>query len=66
MLFAGTNGFSDNVPLDRMVEWETSLLRYMETSHPDIGKDIADRRLITDETETKLRKSLETFMTTWQ
>ena len=66
MLFAGTNGFSDDVALDRMVEWEASLLRYMETSNPDIGKDIADRKSITDETEIKLRQALETFMSTWQ
>ena len=66
MLFAGTNGFSDDVPLDRMVEWEASLLRYMETSNPDIGKDITDRKLITDETEIILRQALDTFMSTWQ
>jgi len=66
MLFAGTNGFSDEVPLDRMVEWEASLLRYMETSNPGICKDIADRKLINDETETKLRQALESFMSTWQ
>ena len=66
MLYAGTKGFSDNVPLDQMVEWEASLLRFMETSNPGIGKEIADRKLISDETESKLDQALETFMSTWQ
>jgi F-type H+-transporting ATPase subunit alpha len=66
ILFAGINGYSDNVPLDRMVEWENAILRYMETSHPKIGKDIADKKLITEENEVELRQALETFTSTWQ
>lgn len=66
LLYAGTKGFSDNVPLDRMVEWEASLLRFMETSNPGIGKEIADRKLISDETESKLGQALDTFVSTWQ
>lgn len=65
-LFAGTNGFADEVPLESMRAWETDLLRYMLTSHPDIGKAIADEKRISDETEEKLRQALETFKSTWQ
>ncbi|NOZ00170.1 MAG: F0F1 ATP synthase subunit alpha [Chloroflexi bacterium] len=66
VLFAGTQGFADQVPLEKMRAWETDLLRYMETSHPDIGKAIATEKRITDETEAKLRQVLETFKMTWQ
>ncbi len=66
VLFAGTQGFADQVPLEKMRAWETDLLRYMETSHPDIGKAIAAEKRITDETEAKLRQVLETFKMTWQ
>jgi len=66
VLFAGTNGFADEVPLENMRAWETDLLRYMETSHPEIGKSIADEKRISDETEAKLRQALETFKNTWQ
>ena len=65
-IFAGTHGYADNVPLDRMRRWETSLLRFMETSHPEIGKSIAEDKRITPETENKLSEILETFMSTWQ
>jgi len=65
-IFAGTRGFADNVPLEQMRRWETSLLRYMATSHPEIGKSITEEKKITPETEEKLTETLTTFMSTWQ
>jgi len=65
-IFAGTRGFADNVPLDGMRRWETSLLRYMDTSHPEIGKSITEDKRITPENEEKLIQALDTFMSTWQ
>jgi F-type H+-transporting ATPase subunit alpha len=64
-IFAGTRGFADNVPLERMKQWETSLLRYMDTSNPEIGKSITEEKRITPEIEEKLTQALETFMATW-
>ncbi len=32
VIFAGTQGYADKVPLDRMRAWETALLRYLEAS----------------------------------
>jgi F-type H+-transporting ATPase subunit alpha len=64
-LFAGTRGYADRVPVERMKAWEAGLIRYMETSHPEVGKDIAARKRITEETEARLRAALETFNATW-
>lgn len=66
VLFAGTQGFADSVPLDQMKTWETSLLRFMEASYPEIGRDIAEKKIITDETRKKLVTALENFSSTWQ
>ncbi len=66
VIFAATNGFADNVELEDMREWEIALQRYMETSHPEIGKAIADEKRISDDTDAKLRQALETFKNTWQ
>ena len=65
-IFASTNGFADDVPLENMRAWEIGLQRYMETSHPEVGKAIAEEKKISDETEEKLRQALETFKNTWQ
>jgi F-type H+-transporting ATPase subunit alpha len=66
VIFAGTNGYADQVPVDKMRKWETDLVRYLGASHPEIGKDIAEQKRITDETRERLIRALETFKSTWQ
>ncbi len=66
VVFAGTNGYADAVPVERMKKWEADLVRYLATSHPEIGKDIAEKKQISAETEKKLREALEAFKSTWQ
>ncbi|MEN8172132.1 MAG: F0F1 ATP synthase subunit alpha [Chloroflexota bacterium] len=66
VIFATTQGFADQVPLDRMLEWETSLTRNISTSYPEIGKGIAEAARITDELETELRSALEAFQSSWR
>jgi F-type H+-transporting ATPase subunit alpha len=65
-IFAGTHGYADNIPLDKMRSWEHALLNFMETSHPEIKKAIVEEKKITPETEEKLEKSLSEFSSTWQ
>jgi F-type H+-transporting ATPase subunit alpha len=66
VIFAGTRGFADKIPLDEMDRWERDLIRYMETSHPEIGKSIISEKKITDENEANLRSALNDFNSTWQ
>ena len=61
ILFAGTNGYADQIPVEKMRHWETSMLRFVETSFPGIGKDIAEKKMITPEMDKKLREALVTF-----
>ena len=65
VLFAATNGYADDVNVDQIGAWEIALLRNIETSHPEILKDIAKAKVITDGTEEKLRQAVETFNRTW-
>ncbi len=66
VLFAGTNGFADSVALDKMVQWQADLIRFMATSYPEIGKDIISRKAISDDNRAALLKALEAFRTGWQ
>jgi F-type H+-transporting ATPase subunit alpha len=66
VIFAGTNGYADLVPVERIKKWESDLIRYLAASYPDIGKDIAEKKQITPENEKKLREALDTFKNTWQ
>jgi len=65
-IFAGTNGFADLVPVDNMGQWQTDMLKYAESSNPEIGREIAEKNLITDENRARLLKMLDTFRNTWK
>lgn len=65
VIFAGTNGYADNVPLDKMAQWQVDLIRYLESSYPEIGKDIVAKRTITEDNRNALLKALDGFQAGW-
>jgi F-type H+-transporting ATPase subunit alpha len=66
VLFAGTNGFADQVPVEKMRQWELDLVRYMETTYSEIGKSITAENKITDDNRAALTKALDAFRASWQ
>ena len=64
-LYAGTNGFSDQIAIEKMRAWEQGLVRFMETSYPEIGRAIVQDKRITDETETRLKDALTAYNAGW-
>jgi F-type H+-transporting ATPase subunit alpha len=66
VIFAGTNGYADAVPLDKMPQWQADLLKFMESSHPEVGKDIVKAKAITDANRVSLTKALDAYRNTWQ
>jgi F-type H+/Na+-transporting ATPase subunit alpha len=65
-IYAGTRGFCDTIPVEKMKAWEAGFLRFMETSNPEVGRDIAEKKLITPETEEKLKQAVQAFNSGWQ
>jgi F-type H+-transporting ATPase subunit alpha len=65
VIYAGTQGYADKIPLEDMHTWEGALLRFMDMSYPEVGRDIAEKKRITDENEPRLRSALEAFSSTW-
>jgi F-type H+-transporting ATPase subunit alpha len=66
VLFAGTNGYADQVPVEKMRQWELDLVRYMTTTYPEIGKSITAENKITDDNRVLLTRALEAFKVSWQ
>jgi len=66
VLFAGTNGFIDQIPLDKIKEWENDLLHFMSNTYPEIGRDIVTKKLVSPEISERLRTALQNFNLTWQ
>jgi F-type H+-transporting ATPase subunit alpha len=65
IIFAGTNGYADHVPVARMKEYEEQFLRYMSAQYPEVGQAVARAGQITDETEERLRGALDVFNKSW-
>ncbi len=61
VLFAGTNGYADGVPIANMPRWQTDLIKFMESSYPEIGRDILEKKAITDSTRANYDKSARCF-----
>jgi F-type H+-transporting ATPase subunit alpha len=66
VILAGTSGYADHVPVEKMDQWQTDLLRYMNNSHPEIGKEIIEQKALSDELRSTMAKAFETFASTWQ
>jgi F-type H+-transporting ATPase subunit alpha len=66
LLFAGTNGYADLVPLTKMSQWQADLVKFMESSYPEIGREITDKKIITDSNRENITKALDAFIRGWQ
>jgi F-type H+-transporting ATPase subunit alpha len=65
ILYAGTNGYTDGVPLERVKEWQAAFLRFVDTQYPAIGQSILAEKRITEDNEKKLRAALDEFGRSW-
>jgi len=66
VIFAGTSGFADSVPVEQMARWQADLLRYMDSSFPEVGKALASSKMISDETKGILTTALTSFRASWR
>ena len=64
ILYAVTNGYLDNIPVDKIISVEEAFHRFMETNHPKIGKTIASEKTLSDNTEETLKKAIAEFKKT--
>lgn len=65
MIFAGSRGYLDKVPVAKVAGWVRDFLRYMDTAHPEIGKPILEKGAWTDSIQDSLRQAVEDFSASW-
>jgi len=61
IIYAGTNGFVDELPLTALKKYEQDLYSFIESKHPDIFADILKKRELDGDLRAKLNKALEEF-----
>ena len=65
LIFAGSRGYLDNVPVNRVSKWSQDFLRYMDTAHPEIGRPIRESGAWTDPIQDALKAAVEDFNAGW-
>src|SRR5574342_750865 len=60
-IYAGVNGFLDDVQVDKIQQFEADLLRYVQQNHPELKKEIASIGKIDDKVGARLKEVIEAF-----
>jgi len=69
IIYAGTNGYLDDVPIDSVAAWEAAFYRYMDANHPEIGQEIVEKSVkskekMSDDLLRRLRSAIEEYKQT--
>jgi F-type H+-transporting ATPase subunit alpha len=61
VIYAGTKGFLDDIPVNRVQEFQNAFLSYVDASASDVRKDLAEKRELNDDIENRLKQALNDF-----
>ena len=61
IIFAGTQGFLDDLPVESLAQWETDFYAFLDEKHTSVLADIRTSGLLTDETRETLTHAIEEF-----
>lgn len=60
-IFAGTNGYLDSIPVDRVTEYEAEMLSFLRDKHADALAEIRDTKDFGDSAKAKIVAALDAF-----
>ena len=61
IIYAGTNGFIDQVAPENLQRYQNELFEFVESQHPGLFPAIVEKRQIDDDTKPQLEKALQEF-----
>tara|TARA_R110002072_G_scaffold3462_2_gene25210 strand:+ start:1252 stop:3114 length:1863 start_codon:yes stop_codon:yes gene_type:complete len=61
MVFAGTKGYLDTVPVDKVDEYQNKLLPYINSAHKEIGEELRATKKLGDKVVKNLEGVLQDF-----
>ena len=61
VVYAGTKGYLDEIPVSRVQEFQTAFLAYVDTSALALRTDLANKKELTEDIETRLKQALVDF-----
>jgi F-type H+-transporting ATPase subunit alpha len=63
IIFAGTQGFLDDLPVEQCRKFEEDLYRFIENAHRDIFNEIRDKKALDDALRAKMKAAITEFKT---
>jgi F-type H+/Na+-transporting ATPase subunit alpha len=63
IIYAGTNGYLDAIPVGELRSFETELYSFLEARHPDILRNIAEKKQLDDALKASLNEVVKQFAT---
>ncbi|HRK32495.1 MAG TPA: F0F1 ATP synthase subunit alpha [Tepidisphaeraceae bacterium] len=61
VIYAATKGFIDDVPLNRIAEFQDKFLAHVDASAADVRTELADKKELSDAAEQKLVAAIKSF-----
>ena len=61
IIYAGTKGYLDDLPLDVLAKYEAGLYQFIESRYPDIFTTLQQERKVSDELDQQMVKAFEEY-----
>lgn len=65
LIFAGSRGYLDKIPVSDIKKWQRDFLRFMDTAHANIGQPILESGAWNDEIQESLAQAIADFNSSW-
>ena len=65
-IFSAARGHLDDIDVEQVLPFEKGLLEMLRSSHPDILKDIRERKKLDEDLEARLNAAIEEFKASFQ
>ena len=65
-IFAGTNGYVDDIPTSDIRKFEKELMKFVDAKYENIKKEIKEKKTLDDDLKAKLRAMIEEFKKSFQ
>ncbi len=66
VIWAASNGYTDDIPVEQVRAFEAELLRFVENSHPGLLQSIREKKSLTEEITADLNQVLTDFKYMWE
>ena len=60
-IYVANSVYMNDVPLEKVEEFERDFLKFMDSKYPDVGMQIKKSKVLSDETEELLKKAIAEF-----